>query len=526
MSNTSVSNVSTRKAGRREWIGLAVLTLPNLLISIDTTVLHLATPALSADLRPSASQLLWISDIYGFLIAGSLITMGTLGDRIGRRKLLLIGAAAFGIASILAAYAPSAEMLILARGILGVAGATLMPSTMSLIRNMFHDPRQRTTALSVWMTGFMTGGALGPLVGGLLLEFFWWGSAFLIGVPVMALLLLLGPWLLPEYRDPKAGRLDLISAALSVVAVLAMIFGLKEIATEGLSRTPILALLVGLLIGAVFIHRQRRLEDPLLDLSLFTNHAFSASLTALMLLTLVGPGIGFLVGQYLQLVLGMTPLEAGLWSLPVSASVVVGFLSVPTLLRRLPPPPVVGVGLVLSALGVGLLTLAEGIAVVVTGQALFFLGAAPMFVMGLNLIVGAAPPERSGTASAVSETGQEFGAALGLAVLGSIAAAIYRTQMRDTAVDGIPAEAADAARDTLGGATAVAQQLPSDLATALLGRAQEAFADGLQWVAGISAAIVLIAAVFATIVLRRIPTPGPSSSHEEPTTTSELELVH
>src|SRR3954468_21399606 len=212
--------VSGPKASIREWIGLAVIALPCLLYSMDLTVLHLAVPRLSVDLKPSSVQLLWIIDIYGFLVAGSLITAGTLGDRIGRRRLLLIGAAMFGTASVLAAFSRSAAMLIATRALLGVAGATIAPSTLSLIRNMFLDPRERTRAISVWIISFSLGGAIGPLLGGVMIEYFWWGSVFLINVPVMILLLILGPWLLPEYRDPGAGKLDFLSAALSLTAVL------------------------------------------------------------------------------------------------------------------------------------------------------------------------------------------------------------------------------------------------------------------------------------------------------------------
>src|SRR5688500_3884930 len=205
------------KAGRREWIGLAVLALACVVYAMDLTVLHLAVPSLSADLQPTSAQLLWIIDIYGFMVAGALITMGTLGDRIGRRRLLLIGAVAFSLASLLAAFSTSAEMLIASRALLGIAGATIAPSTLSLIRNMFQDPGQRTFAIGIWVTAFSLGGAIGPIVGGALLEFFWWGSVFLLAIPVMGLLLVLGPFLLPEYKDPDAGRLDLFSAALSLV---------------------------------------------------------------------------------------------------------------------------------------------------------------------------------------------------------------------------------------------------------------------------------------------------------------------
>jgi DHA2 family multidrug resistance protein-like MFS transporter len=260
---------SPGRAGRREWLGLAVLALPCLLYSMDLTVLHLAVPKLTADLRPSSVELLWIIDIYGFLVAGSLITMGTLGDRIGRRRLLLIGAAAFGAASIAAAFSTSARMLIATRALLGVAGATIAPSTLSLIRNMFLDPRQRTTAIGVWITSFSVGGAIGPLVGGIVLETFSWGAVFLIGVPVMVLLLIIGPRLLPEYRDPAAARLDPLSALLSLLAVLAVIFGLKRIAQDGLAVGPVLFILAGLVVGAAFVRRQLRMPDPLIDLRLF-----------------------------------------------------------------------------------------------------------------------------------------------------------------------------------------------------------------------------------------------------------------
>ncbi|WP_191060847.1 MFS transporter, partial [Geminicoccus harenae] len=301
------------RATPREWIGLAVLALPCLVYSMDLTVLNLAIPQLSADLRPSAAQLLWIVDIYGFLVAGSLITMGTLGDRIGRRRLLLIGAAAFGVASVLAAFAPSAELLILARAVLGLAGATLAPSTLSLIRTMFQDDRQRTFAIGVWIASFSAGAAIGPVVGGVLLEHFWWGSVFLIALPVMLLLLVLGPFLLPEARDPDAGRMDLPSAALSVVAVLAVIYGIKHSAEAGFGLLPALAILAGLAVGLLFVRRQRRLDDPLIDVSLFRIPSFSAALLINLLSLFAALGFFLVIGQYLQLVLGMGPLEAGLW---------------------------------------------------------------------------------------------------------------------------------------------------------------------------------------------------------------------
>ena len=304
------------RAGRREWTGLAVIALPCVVYAMDLTVLNLALPALSEDLQPSSAQLLWIVDIYGFLVAGLLITMGTLGDRIGRRRLLLIGAAAFGLASVLAALSTSAEMLIAARALLGVAGATLAPSTLSLIRNMFQDPGQRTFAIGVWITSFSTGAAIGPLIGGLLLEHFWWGSVFLPALPVMGLLLVVGPRLLPEYRDPGAGGLDLISAAVALVAVLATIYGLKRIAQDGAGWIAALSIVAGLAVGAGFVRRQQRLADPLIDLRLFRVPAFNAALAVNTFGFFVNFGIAVFIAQYLQLVLGKSPFEAGLWTVP------------------------------------------------------------------------------------------------------------------------------------------------------------------------------------------------------------------
>jgi MFS transporter, DHA2 family, multidrug resistance protein len=452
-------------AGRGEWVGLAVLALPCLLYAMDLTVLNLAVPHLSAELQPSSTQLLWIVDVYGFLVAGFLVTMGTLGDRIGRRRLLLAGAAAFGAASVLAALSTSAGMLIAARALLGVAGATVAPSTLSLIRNMFADPRQRTLAISVWITSFSVGGAIGPLAGGMLLEWFWWGSVFLLAVPVMALLLVLGPILLPEYRDPRAGRLDLVSAGMSLAAVLAVVYGLKQLAQDGAGWPPALWIVAGLAVGVAFVRRQQTLAEPLLDLRLFRVPAFSAALTTNVLSFFVGFGTLLFVAQYLQLVLGLSPLAAGLWMLPASAGFVVGSMLTPLLGRRVRPGLVMAGGLALAAVGFGLLTRlgsdhAAGLAVLVAGSVIFSLALAPVDTLAADLAVGAAPPERAGAVSALSETSAELGGALGIAVLGSIATVVYRGQLGDAVPAGIAPQAAAAARDTLGGALGGGKKTP------------------------------------------------------------------
>jgi MFS transporter, DHA2 family, multidrug resistance protein len=493
------------RAGRREWIGLAVIALPCVLYSMDLTVLYLAVPKLSADLEPSSAQLLWITDVYGFLIAGLLITMGALGDRIGRRRLLLIGAAAFGAASALAAFSTSAEMLIVARALLGVAAATLAPSTLSLIRNMFLDPQQRTVAIGVWITSFSAGAAIGPLVGGALLEFFWWGSVFLVGVPVMALLLAVGPVLLPEYRDPEAGRLDLFSAALSLVAVLAVIHGLKQIAQDGLGVMAAVAILGGLAVGAVFVRRQRTLADPLIDLRLFRVPAFSASLATNTLGFFVAFAAFLFIAQYLQLVLGLSPLAAGLWTVPSSGAFIVGAMLTPLAVRWVRPAFLMAAGLALAAIGFGLITQVDGasaLAVLVTGSVVFSLGLAPVFTLATDLTVGTATPERAGAASAISETSSEFGGALGIAVLGSVATAVYRSQVADD----VRLDASEAARDTLGGAVASADRLPDRVAAQLLEATREAFTLGLQVTSAISAVVAMGTAVLAAVLLRHVST--------------------
>ena len=272
---------------------------------------------------------------YGFLVAGALITMGTLGDLINRRRLLLIGAAVFGVASVLAAFAGKPEMLIATRALLGVAGATLAPSTFSLIRNMFHDHHERTVAISVWITSYSAGAAIGPLLGGALLQYFWWGSVFLLAVPVMMLLLVLGPELLPEYRDPNAGRIDLASAGLSLFADAgAHLRAQAQAAQYGFSVLSLLAILIGTGLAAAFVRRQARLADPLIDLRLFRAPAFSASLVVYMLGTFVAFGIFVFMTQYLLLVLEMTPLEAGLWTVPFALGFIAGSMVAPRLGAR------------------------------------------------------------------------------------------------------------------------------------------------------------------------------------------------
>ncbi|QGN50814.1 MFS transporter [Micromonospora sp. WMMC415] len=495
------------RAGRREWVGLAVLALPTLLLALDLNVLYLALPHLSADLAPDAAQLLWIMDIYGFMIAGFLVTMGTLGDRIGRRRLLMIGAAAFGVASVVAAYSTSAEMLIATRALLGVAGATLMPSTLSLISNMFRNAQQRTMAIGIWMSCFMIGSIIGPLIGGALLEGFWWGSVFLLGVPVMVVLLIAAPALLPEYRNPDAGRLDLVSVALSLATVLPVVWGLKELAKDGFGAPPLLAMVVGLVIGVAFVHRQRRLAHPLLDVRLFANRTFSAALLIMLIGGATIGGIALLFAQYAQLVEGLSPLRAGLWMLPYAVSMLIGSMLAPMIAQRVAPGYVVAGGMAIAAVGyalIGLVGSAGGLGLAVTGLVIVYLGFGPGAVLGTDLIIGAAPPERAGSASSMSETSTELGVALGVALLGSVGTAVYRGEVAPAVPAGLPGEVSEAAEESLAGASAVVGQLPEQTGAALLEAAREAFTSGFNAAGVVSAGLAVLLAVLSALLLRRV----------------------
>lgn len=494
------------KAGRREWAGLGVLALSCLLLSLDLNVLHLALPSISADLRPNSSQLLWIVDIYGFLIAGFLLIMGGLGDRIGRRRLLLIGAAAFGVASVLAAYSQSAGMLIATRAVLGIAGATLMPSTLSLIRNMFLDKAQRTVAITVWLNSFMLGGLIGPVVGGVLVENFWWGSVFLLGVPVMIMLLILGPIVLPEFREDDAGPMDLLSVLLSLGAVLPVIYGLKEMAKDGFGLLPICSLVIGIVIGFVFVRRQGKLTSPLLDLSLFANRGFSASLTMLTLVTAATSGTLLFCFQFLQSVEGLSPSTAGLMMLPATAASIGSSMVVPTILKRYRATVVAGMGMGCAIVGFLSLTLVGtsiGLVFLVGGAVVMYLGLMPVQILGTDLIVGNAPPERAGAASAMQETSGELGMSLGVAVLGSMGTAVYRRLLEDNAPDGAPPESLEAARESIGAAVSESDDVSGSAEDQLAEAARDAFTSALQLNAVVSACIVAAAAAVVLTLLRR-----------------------
>jgi MFS transporter, DHA2 family, multidrug resistance protein len=514
----STAELAGPKAGRKEWIALGVLALPLLLVSMDVSVLYFAVPFISADLGVSATEQLWIFDIYGFVLAGLLITMGSLGDRIGRRRLLIFGAIAFGLASVAAAYSQTPEQLIAARAVLGIGGATLMPSTLALIRNMFHDPVQRGKAIAFWSAVMMGGISLGPVLSGVLLEHFWWGSVFLINTPAMLLLLVLAPVLLPEFKATVRGRFDLLSSFLSLGAVLPMIWGIKELAAHGVAMLPIVSIVLGLLVGLAFIQRQRTAEHPMIELPMFRNRAFSGALAAntIGMVALVGNAV--FMTQYLQLVLGMSPLKAALWSL-VPSVVVGGAAPLGTALaRKVDRAYVLGGGFVVAAAGFGVLTqmqVESSLVVLLGGAGLLAAGLVMVMALVTEAVVGSVAPERAGSASALMETCSEFGGALGIAVLGSIGTAAYRSDLDTNLPSGLPSGAAAAAREGLAGATATAAQLPANLADALLTTARHSFNHSMNVAALVGTILLAATAVAVTLVLRG--TSHPTSVGGEPT---------
>ena len=490
---------------RRAWFALGVLMLPVLLIAVDNTVLAFALPSIAEEFRPAATTQLWIVDVYSLVLAALLVTMGSLGDRIGRRRLLVIGAAGFAVVSALAAFAPSAEYLVAARALLGVFGAMLMPSTLSLIRNIFTDASARRLAIALWASCFTAGSALGPIVGGVLLQHFHWGAVFLVAVPILLPLLVLAPRLVPESRDPNPGPLDPINVLLSLTTMLPLVWGIKSAAHDGLSGVTVAAFVIGIGSGVVFVRRQRRTDTPMLDVELFRSAPFTSSILA-NFLSIVGLiGFIFFISQHLQLVLGLSPLAAGLVTLPGALLSMVAGIAVVPLAKKFAPHALMIVGLILVAAGFGAILLFRHdltVVAVIVSFLVLELGVGISQTISNDTIVASVPPAKSGAASAVSETAYELGAVVGTATLGTIFTAYYRAsvQLPGGLTDG---QAADA-RESIGGATSVAQTLPPALSNRLLDSARTAFDAGIAPTAIIAAVLTLIAAAVVAFAFRGV----------------------
>jgi DHA2 family multidrug resistance protein-like MFS transporter len=497
--------VAPARAGAREWLALGVLMLPVLLVSIDNTVLSFALPAISQALEPTGTGMLWIIDAYPLVLAGLLVSMGSLGDRIGRRRLLLIGAIGFAAVSVAAAFAPTTELLIAARAVLGFFGAMLMPSTLSLLRSVFTDRDQRRLAIAIWASGFAAGAALGPIVGGILIEHFWWGSVFLLAVPVLLPMLVLIPLLIPESKDPMPGPIDPVSIVLSLAAMAPVVYGIKSLASEGFTVLGAVAIVIGVTAGFLFVRRQLLRPVPMLDMRLFRQASFSGAVLINLLSVVSLVGFLFFVSQHLQLVLGLSPIESGLVLLPGLATMIVAGLVIVPIARRVRPSIVIPVGLLISAAGYGLVALLGGDApapVLLFAFVLLGLGIGAAETVSNELILSSAPADKAGAASAVSETAYELGAVLGTATLGTILTAFYRASV--VLPDGLTASQQHAAGETLGGATTVAGQLPAGLAEQLLESARHAFDSGVALTAGIGVGLMVCAAVLAVVSLRRV----------------------
>lgn len=494
------------RVGARGWAALFVLMLPVLLVSVDNTVLSFALPEISLSLAPTGAEQLWIIDAYPLVLAGLLVTMGTLGDRFGRRRMLLIGAVGFAAVSALAAFAPTAGLLIAARALLGFFGAMLMPSTLSLLRSIFQNRDQRRMAIAVWASAFSAGAALGPIVGGFLLEHFSWGAVFLIAVPVLIPLLICAPLLVPESRDPNPGRIDPASIFLSMAAMVPVVYAIKSLAVDGPSWTVLAGAALGVAMGALFVRRQLRAEVPMLDMALFRRGSFSGAILVNLLSVVALVGFLYFVSQHLQLVLGLSPMVAGIALVPGMAAMIVAGLTVVPISRRVPPHVLVPSALLFSVAGylvVAFTSQDQGVAPLIIAFVVLGIGIGAAETISNELILSSAPAEKAGAASAVSETAYELGAVLGTAVLGGIITAFYHSTLVLPA--GLPVGAAAAAEETLAGAYTAAQALPAELGDALWDAAAAAFGSGVMVTSLIGAGLVVAAGAIAAVTLRRAP---------------------
>ncbi|MFF3463500.1 MFS transporter [Streptomyces sp. NPDC001984] len=504
MSGTTTASAALRRraagAGTNRWVVLVVLCVSLLLVAVDATVLHVAVPAVTEDLRPGAIELLWIVDVYPLVCASLLILFGTLGDRVGRRRVLLLGYALFGVASAVAAFAPSAEVLILARALLGVGGAMIMPATLSILRQVFPDRRERALAIGIWSAVAAVGAAVGPLLGGFLLEHFWWGAVFLVNIPLMLVSLPVGRLLLPESRGERNGPWDVVGALMAAAGLFGVVLGVKRLGggEPVFNAFTLVPLLLGALLLVLFVRRQRRRPYPLVDLRMFGRRAFSTSVGCIVLAMLALVGLELIAAQYLQLVLGLSPLGTGLRLLPLTIAAMASGLAGARMLRRLGPRRMVCFGFSLTAVAVLTLTAMGGddnAGLLLFGFVLLGFGLETTLFGAYESMLSEAPAEQSGGAAAIGETSYQLGAGIGIALLGSVMNAAYAPGL--TSVPGVPASASASAGHSLGEAYEVAARLGGAPGAALRRAARDSFVHGLHVTLLVSAGLLLLGAVMA-----------------------------
>jgi DHA2 family multidrug resistance protein-like MFS transporter len=503
MSGTTSAAARSRRAagvGANRWVVLVVLCTSLLLVALDATVLHVAVPAVTEDLTPSAIELLWIVDVYPLVCASLLILFGTLGDRVGRRRVLLLGYGLFGIASGTAAAADNALVLIVARALLGIGGAMIMPATLSILRQVFPDRGERALAIGVWTAVAAVGAAVGPLLGGFLLEHFWWGSVFLVNIPLMVVSLPVGRLLLPESTGDRNGPWDVVGALMAALGLFGVVLGVKRFGSgeNPFGLCTLLSLVAGAALLTAFIRRQRRRTRPLVDLRMFARPAFSTSVGCIVLAMLALVGLELIAAQYLQLVLDLSPLETGLRLLPLTVAAMAAGLCGSKMLQRFGPRRMVSLGFCLTAGAVVLLTVMgqhDRPALLLSGFVLLGFGLETTLFGAYESMLSEAPQAQAGGAAAIGETSYQLGAGIGIALLGSVMNAAYAPGLSD--VRGVPQSASAAAGQSLGEAYEVAGRLGGSPGEALRLAARDSFVHGLHVTLLVSAVLLLLGAAMA-----------------------------